>query len=407
MNTKIEIFSQGDEVVNGQVVDSNAAWLSERCVQMGFEVTRHNAVRDDLADMMALLKEIAGRADCCLCTGGLGPTVDDLTAQAVALAFDLPLRQDSIALQQIEAYFAARNRPMAEVNQKQAMLPADSQRLDNAWGTAPGFCVSYQGCRFYFMPGVPYEMREMFRHVVQPELTQCYPVNAAQLVTLKTVGLGESDIQQALQPLQLPDNVQLGFRANPEEVQTKLLFPAEYHREDKTSLVEQTRQLLGDYVFAVDDGTEAATDLVSVIDQLMRQQELSLTVLETVSHGMLAAKCLTRKWLKTSLCCQTMDELSRQLNISIHSADYERCLQDIAKALKAREQTDMVLLQLYNDSELALKDEDKTITLHTGLLTTDSFSFNTRTIAGPMTRKQNQSAIMALDHLRRFLQHKH
>ncbi len=407
MTVKIEIFSQGDEVISGQVVDSNAAWLSDQCVHMGFKVVRHSAVGDDLTEMMSLLEEIAGRANCCLCTGGLGPTVDDLTAQAVAQAFDLPLQQDNIALQQIESYFAARNRPMADVNRKQAMLPADSQRLDNAWGTAPGFSVNYQGCRFYFMPGVPYEMREMFLHVVQPQLAQRYPVKAAQLITFKTVGIGESDIQQRLQPLKLPDNVQLGFRANPEEVQTKLLFPAEYHPAHKTILLDQVRQLLGDYVFAVDDGSSSATDLVSVIDQLMRQQKLTLTVLETVSHGMLAAKCLTRIWLKTSLCCQTMAELSRQLNISTHSSDYEMCLQTIAKALKSREQTDMVLLQLYNGGESALKDEDKMITLYTGLLTADGFSFNTRTIAGPMTRKQNQSAILALDHLRRFLQHKH
>ena len=91
MNPTLEIFSQGEEVVTGQTVDTNAAWLSEQVVTLGFTVTRHTAVGDKLDDLVTLLREISTRADCCICTGGLGPTSDDLTAEAVAKAFDLPL----------------------------------------------------------------------------------------------------------------------------------------------------------------------------------------------------------------------------------------------------------------------------------------------------------------------------
>jgi Predicted nucleotide-utilizing enzyme related to molybdopterin-biosynthesis enzyme MoeA len=109
MNPTLEIFSQGEEVVTGQIVDTNAAWLSEQVVAMGFTVTRHTAVGDKLDDLIALLREISVRADCCICTGGLGPTSDDLTAEAVAKAFGLPLEFDAVAFEQIKRFYAQKS----------------------------------------------------------------------------------------------------------------------------------------------------------------------------------------------------------------------------------------------------------------------------------------------------------
>ncbi|NOQ35163.1 MAG: competence/damage-inducible protein A, partial [Methylococcaceae bacterium] len=135
MNPKVEIFSQGEEVVTGQVADTNAAWLSTQLVEMGFKVSRHTAVGDKLEDLISLLQEIASRADCCICTGGLGPTTDDLTREAVATAFDAPLEFDEIALKNISEYFTQRDRAMPEVNRKQAYFPKNAKRIDNDWGT--------------------------------------------------------------------------------------------------------------------------------------------------------------------------------------------------------------------------------------------------------------------------------
>ena len=135
---RAEIFSQGDEVVTGEIVDTNAAWLAEALTGMGFEIARHTAVGDRLDELIQLLREIAERADLCVCTGGLGPTCDDLTAEAVSRAFGRPLAMDSVALGQIEDWFRRMGRNMSAVNRKQALLPAGAVRLDNAWGTAPG-----------------------------------------------------------------------------------------------------------------------------------------------------------------------------------------------------------------------------------------------------------------------------
>jgi molybdenum cofactor synthesis domain-containing protein len=228
MNPTLEIFSQGEEVVTGQTIDTNAAWLSEQVVNLGFIVTRHTAVGDKLYDLMALLREISVRADCCLCTGGLGPTSDDMTAEAVSKAFDLPLELDEIALAQIKLFFSLRQREMPESNRKQALFPKGYERIDNVWGTAPGFSLQVGRCWFAFMPGVPSEMRHLFFESIKATLSSRFDLLPSQLITLKTMGIGESAIQQRINEIPIPKSVQLGFRASPDDVQTKLLFPHDY-----------------------------------------------------------------------------------------------------------------------------------------------------------------------------------
>ena len=300
MNPTLEIFSQGEEIVTGQIADTNAAWLSQQAIQLGFTVTRHTAVGDKLEDLVGLLREIAGRADCCICTGGLGPTSDDLTAEAVALAFDLPLTFDEIAFAQIRQFFSNRNRAMPESNRKQAMLPKGAERLDNEWGTAPGFAVEYGRCRFAFIPGVPSEMQHLFLEKILPTLHQRFSLQPEQLVTIKTIGIGESAIQERLNAIAIPDRVQLGFRAGPEEVQTKLLFPADYPKPAISTLVNQVADQLGNVVFAIDGLGETAGDLVSVIDKLMSGKH-TLAVIETASHGLLTSLCVGRDWLLSAM----------------------------------------------------------------------------------------------------------
>ena len=158
-------------------------------VACGFTVTRHTAVGDKLEDLIALLQDIAQRADCCICTGGLGPTSDDLTAEAVALAFNMPLAFDEIAFEHISRFFANRNRTMPASNRKQAMLPQGAERIDNEWGTAPGFSLKFGRCWFAFLPGVPMEMKHLFQERILPTLSDRFSLRPGQLVTIKTLGL--------------------------------------------------------------------------------------------------------------------------------------------------------------------------------------------------------------------------
>ena len=399
MNPKLEIFSQGEEVVTGQTVDTNAAWLSQQVVCMGFTVTRHTAVGDKLDDLIALLREISTRADCCLCTGGLGPTSDDLTAEAVAKAFDLPLEFDGIAFAQIKRFFESRNRPMPEANRKQAMFPKGAERIDNEWGTAPGFSLQAGRCWFAFVPGVPLEMRHLFLETIQPKLASRFSLRPGKLITIKTAGIGESDIQQRIQSIEIPAQVQLGFRAGPDEVQTKLLFPHDYPETAMEALVSKLAWQVGDTVFAVDGlGEKTAGDLVAVVDQLMNAGRHTLAVVETASQGLLAAKCVGAEWLLETRYEQSVATLAVDNPLEVSKA--------MALEIQKRSTADFVLVQLYAGDNRTFHDKDRSIVLYNTLLTGDGFHQTTGSVAGPIKRKQNQAALLALDLLRRYLQHK-
>lgn len=388
MNPRLEIFSQGDEVVTGQIVDTNAAWLAQQAVSLGFHVARHTTVGDRIEDLIALLGEIAQRADCCLCTGGLGPTTDDLTAEAVATAFNLPLTLDTEALAQIEQFFVQRQRVMPASNSKQALFPQGAQRLDNECGTAPGFAVQVGRCWFVFMPGVPSEMKPMYTHKVLPQLSERFALQPSNLTTLRTLGIGESAIQELMNNIAIPDDVQLGYRAELSEVQTKLLFPFAYSESEKAALVNQIAAQLGDTVFAIDHTRETNSDLISVLNDLMTQGGYTLAVIETVSCGLLTSLCVGADWL--------LEARYQPALISTEQTD----LQALALELQTTSGATFALVQLYTG------DKNGVMILHNGLVTPHGFYTNIQTIAGALKRKQHQSALSALDLLRRYLQQK-
>lgn len=395
MNNPIaEIFSQGEEVITGQVADTNAAWLSQQLVDMGFSIARHTAVGDKLADLVSLLKEISYRSDFCICTGGLGPTVDDLTAEAVAIAFDSPLQLDEQALVQIQYYFANRKKKMADINRKQAYFPKGAVRIDNAWGTAPGFAIQKNQCWFVFVPGVPTEMRNMFREHIKEQLQHRFQLKTSQLFIIKSIGIGESDLQQKINDFPLPDHVELSFRATAEEVQTKLLFPA---GETNTETVNELVKLIGDDVFVCDEPEKPATGFMQLIDQLMSEKKLTLSIQETATQGLIAAKCIGYDWLYCSNY--------QQMNFP-EQADLIQQATALANKLKQQNNTDLVLVQLYQGDKSQFQDKKQSIVIYNVLITPEGIFQNTHILAGPIKRKQNQAAIRALDLLRRFLQKK-
>ena len=404
-NPIAEIFSQGEEVITGQVADTNAAWLSQRLVEMGFSIARHTAVGDKLQDLVDLLKEISHRADFCICTGGLGPTIDDLTAEAVASAFDSPLQLDTEALQQIEHYFANRDKKMADINRKQAYFPEGAMRIDNAWGTAPGFAIQQNRCWFVFVPGVPTEMRNMFSEQIKNALQKRFVLQADKLYTIKSVGIGESDLQQKLNDYQLPDSVQLSFRATPDEVQTKLLFAANADESDINTTVEQVLDLIGDPVFVCDQPGKPSMNFISVINQLMIEKQMTLSLLETASQGLISAKCIGQDWLLNASYKQSIGCLMTDLELPMQG-DLIQIASAIAEKLKQKNQTDLVLVQMYQGDKKQFEDKQQSIVIYNVLLTANGIVQNSHILAGPIKRKQNQAAIRALDLLRRFLQNK-
>jgi nicotinamide-nucleotide amidase len=289
MRPTVEIISQGDEVLEGMVIDTNAAWLSLKLTDLGFRVIRKTCVGDDLDAITSLLADISKRADICISTGGLGPTIDDLTAEAASRAFGLPLIEDPEALNQIRSWFQRSGRVMPRINERQALLPESSDRIDNLWGTAPGFSILQGCCRFFFLPGVPREMTAMFESSVVKNLSEHFQPLQRGLVTFHTVGLGESTLQERLNDRMWPEGTRLGFRAKGTENEVKLSLPERPTDQEIQHLIGQVRPLLGEALYSVvRDGT-GPENLTEFVGNHLRDHEVRILVHESLSKGTLSA----------------------------------------------------------------------------------------------------------------------
>lgn len=287
-----EILSQGDEVVTGQIADTNAAWIAEQLTALGFSILRHTTVGDILPDIVAAVGEAAARADLVVCTGGLGPTDDDLTAQAVAEVFGAPLALDPQALAQIQSIYDRYGRSMPKVNRKQAWLPTGCVRLDNDWGTAPGFSVRTSRGLAAFLPGVPSEMRAMFQERVLPLLVETLRATPGRLITLRTTGIGESNLQERLGSVQLP-GVVLSTRTRLPENHIKLRFAPHVSPERAASVARELAARIGSPVFCIEGLDEIAGDLEQVVAGHLLARGETVATAESCTGGQVAA-ALTR-----------------------------------------------------------------------------------------------------------------
>jgi len=404
INPTVEIFSQGEEVITGQIADTNAAWLSSQLIEMGFKVSRHTAVGDQLDALVKLLKEIASRSDCCLCTGGLGPTTDDLTREAVAVAFDAPLYFDETALKNIQRFFQKRGKVMAEVNRQQAFFPQGATQIDNLWGTAPAFSFKFQRCLFIFLPGVPYEMRHLFNAKIKASLMTCFSLKPQPLITIKTFGIGESELQVILNTLNLPNFVKIGFRATSDEVQVKLLFNKEVTADDKSALIQKITDKMGDRVFAVGNLENNADSLVDVVSTALEKNKQTLSAIESVSQGLFAAKCVGHTWLLSSSFYTHFETLKQQWQLETE-IDLSTVAQQLAKKLQQQSGADFALVQLH-DERNALSNNNHPHLLYNTLQTPQGIYQQIQTLNGSQKNKQNRAAMLGFDLLRRYLQQK-
>ncbi|MCH9696695.1 MAG: competence/damage-inducible protein A [Gammaproteobacteria bacterium] len=408
-----EIIAQGEEVLTGQIVDTNSAWLSEQLVHKGFNLVRHTTVGDRIDDLVQVLQDCTQRSDVCISSGGLGPTTDDLTADAVSAAFQCALFEDAVALQQIQTYFSQRQSVMPEINRKQALLPDGAMRLDNTWGTAPGFAMYINQCWLFCVPGVPYEMRQIFQHRITPLLRQHFNQKPAQLVVIRTANIGESEIQQRIQHLELPKSVNLSYRADPWENQTKLLFPNDYPQQSRDEIVNQFASSIGSSVFSIDGIEQPGGGLVEVIGRMLQSDQASVSVIETISAGRIAAHCQAVDWLKQAVVINHEEQLSNQFSIDASEMPDAQKLQQtairIAEQTSQQNNSEFVILQLKEpvqniESDMTVSEQESVVILtvvyeQSGLVKT----LQSR-LSGSKARQQIRAAVIALDFFRMTLQ---
>jgi len=284
------VISVGDELTLGQTVDTNAAWLSGRLVEQGVITSRHWTVPDERKAIAQAVQLAAGEAELVILTGGLGPTSDDLTRQALADVLGTALEINVMALKTIEAFFKAHQRPMTSSNRVQALCPLGAECLDNPCGTAPGLKLHKGRAIVIAMPGVPVEMKAMFDRHVAPLLTG---QTGLVILTgiLHTFGLGESQVGERLGELMdRSRNPKVGttVAGGVVSVRVRSEFPTAVQARaalDTTSA--EVRRRLGNLFYG-----EGATTLPEVVGQLLKERGQTVATAESCTAG-LVGKLLT------------------------------------------------------------------------------------------------------------------
>jgi len=283
----IALLSIGTELTRGELVNSNASWLADQLVTLGHEVTEIVTVDDDDGRIVQTLLRLADVHTAVISTGGLGPTTDDLTTACAAHALGVELVRDARSLMRIEGLFAARNIAMQPSNAKQADFPAGALVLDNDLGTAPGFAIELSGCRAFFTPGVPSEMRAMFDGRIAALLPAPEAVVAVR--KLRTYGMSESKVNDLLAGIEEEHAVTIGYRASHSEIEVKVLARRRSAETDEETAAraEQVKNLvrarLGDIVYS-----EGSTTLPAVLGQLLLKKRMSLALAESCTGGLVS-----------------------------------------------------------------------------------------------------------------------
>lgn len=286
---RAEILATGEEIRTGSLVDTNSAHIARRLEETGARVARIQAAGDDAAELAALIREIAGRAEIAVVTGGLGPTVDDLNAAAAAAAAGGALEPNPEALASITAFYRRRGRPVPETAHRQACLPAGAAALPNRVGTAPGFELTIGRCRFFFLPGVPSEMAVLLEEQVLPRVAALLgpgrPIRGKR--TLACFGITESETDARLSGLatRFPA-VRLGLRADFPVIEVTLYAEADGAEGLARGLAPAAAwaaERLGGCVFSDTGETMAA-----VVGRLLRERGATLAVAESCTGGLVA-----------------------------------------------------------------------------------------------------------------------
>ncbi|CAG9000552.1 MAG: Nicotinamide-nucleotide amidohydrolase PncC [Candidatus Celerinatantimonas neptuna] len=280
----IEMLSTGDEVLQGDIVDSNAAWVGRQLSEKGLKFARRQTVADDLETLVSSIDEICQRADWLLVNGGLGPTSDDLSAPAAAQMLGVPLELNKQWLTRMQNWYDLLGRSMPSSNMKQAMLPQGAQMIDNPVGTACGFLIRHYQCQVLFTPGVPGEFKRMVLDQWFPRL----PAGNNGLVKrFFTFGLSESGVGEQLSQLDLPEGARLGYRSSRPSIEIKVFYEQDQQAQ-MPAFYQQIRQKLGAQIFSEDDGHWQA-----YIQSMMLEKGLKLTVAESCTGGMLASQLVS------------------------------------------------------------------------------------------------------------------
>ena len=289
MNTvNAEIVTIGDEILYGQIVDTNSQWMSVELAKTGIRVVRKTTVGDIESEILAAFAEAEKRADIILITGGLGPTSDDLTKPCLAKYFNCEMRIHEEALAEVTEFFKSRGRELTEVNRQQAALPICCEKITNRMGTAPGMWFEKDSKVFVSMPGVPHEMKRMMTDIIIPKLQSAFKTPTIHHTVIRTVGIGESFLAEKIESWEksLPTHIRLAYLPSLGEVKLRLTAIGNEQQKliaESDQLVDALRRVAGEFIFGIGEDP-----LEVVLGRTLAEKKLTLGVAESCTGGFLS-----------------------------------------------------------------------------------------------------------------------
>ncbi|CAN5336109.1 competence/damage-inducible protein A [soil metagenome] len=283
-----ELLTIGDEILYGQIVDTNSQWMSVELDKIGIKVLRKTSIGDKKEEILTAFAEAEKRVDVVLITGGLGPTSDDITKPCLAEYFNCELKMHEEALAEVTEFFISRGREITEINRQQAALPVCCTKITNPIGTAPGMWFERNGKVFMSMPGVPHEMKRMMTERVLPKLLGTFKMPTIIHKVIRTVGVGESFLAEKITSWEksLPEHIRLAYLPSLGEVKLRLTGfgdSADLLRKQIDDYAEKLKPFAGEYIFGYGDDT-----LEVVIGNTLRSKKLTLSVAESCTGGYLS-----------------------------------------------------------------------------------------------------------------------
>jgi len=287
-NINAELLTIGDEILYGQIVDTNSQWMSVELDKLGIKVIRKTTVGDIEQDILTAFAEAENRADIILITGGLGPTSDDLTKPVLAKYFNCGLEINAEALAEVTEFFNSRGRELTEINKQQAALPTACEKITNAMGTAPGMWFNKGDKVFMSMPGVPHEMKRMMTEHVLPRLNKKFELPVIHHKIIRTIGLGESFLAEKIADWEkaLPMHIKLAYLPSLGEVKLRLTAFGNSLSQLQTETNEQAgklKEIIDQFIYGY--GEEP---IEVVIGKLLKEKKLTLSIAESCTGGYLS-----------------------------------------------------------------------------------------------------------------------
>lgn len=290
---KVHIITIGDEILIGQTVNSNAAFIGEKLTNLGLSVIKSSVVKDDIHPIIKEFESAYANNDLVIVTGGLGPTNDDITKMCITNFFNTELIEDEKTLQNIKEYFEQKDQDLLDVNRAQALIPKVAIPIKNKLGTAPGLWIEKENKIFIALPGVPYEMEAMISDFVVPRLKgkieDMDDIGVSQRTNLLTTGIPESVLFEKLGDInELMGDVNIAFLPNQFGVKIRLTANGESEQETNDKLIEveqKVRSKIGRFIFGKGNDT-----LEAVVAKLLTERDLKIAVAESCTGGLISSR---------------------------------------------------------------------------------------------------------------------